>query len=391
MSRPTAVIVGAGVAGLSAAWWLNKIGWHTVVVERANHLRDGGYMMGLSGPGYETARQMGILPKLEASARVIHENVYRDRNGRELLRLRYRDFLGDLPFLALRRTDLVRALHEAAAVASDIRLGTEAISIENGDDKVVVTVSGGTRLEADLLIGADGLHSWVRQTRFGPDETFLQPLGYRFAAYDLDDVLDLGTDFLSFAEPGRLSEYYTLSDGRLAALHVWRSHATGPVDPDARWRLLRETYAGTHRDVMAMMASVGPQATPILDDLTLVDIPSWHDGRTVLIGDAAHCLSLVSGQGAGLAMASAQILSGELSNTDRRAALAAHDRRLRPAVIKLQQRSRKMASVFIPESTMGFHLRNVWFRYLPRRILGRYFLNAIQSEILAAQTLSEAR
>src|SRR5690606_28837768 len=101
MSGRQAIVIGAGVAGLAAAWWLHRIGWRVTVLERAAARRAAGYMTGVSGPGLEIARRMALIPKREAAACVVNENVYRDTRGRELLRLRYREFLKDLPYVAL--------------------------------------------------------------------------------------------------------------------------------------------------------------------------------------------------------------------------------------------------------------------------------------------------
>jgi 2-polyprenyl-6-methoxyphenol hydroxylase-like FAD-dependent oxidoreductase len=391
VTGPLAIIAGAGVAGMSAAWWLDKIGWRVIVVERARDLRDGGYMMGLSGPGLATARAMGLLPRLEAVARRIDENVYLDRNGRELLRLRFRDFLGELPFVALKRTDLVQAIRDALPSAVEIRLGTTVTDVADREGGVTARLSDGGEIAADLLVAADGFRSWHRQHRFGPDQQFFKPLGYRFATYELADTLVLGSDFLSYAEPGRLSEYYTLADGRLAALHVWRSRDVGAVAPERRWPVLNEALAGSNERVLRMAAAAQAEAMPVVDDLTLVEMPTWSSGRVVLLGDAAHCLTLISGQGAGISMASAQILAEELDRGPIDAGLAAHEQRLRPAIVQLQQRSRKMAAWFIPQGAFAFHMRNAVLRHMPRRWLGRYFLNSIRSEIVATQALTNAR
>ncbi len=123
MTRPLAVIVGAGVAGLAAAWWLDKAGWRSLVIERATELRQNGYMLGLSGLGFETVGRMGLIETLEAASYRIDENVYKDSKGRELLRLRYRDFIRDLPYLAIRRNDLVSALADSLPDTVEIRFG----------------------------------------------------------------------------------------------------------------------------------------------------------------------------------------------------------------------------------------------------------------------------
>ncbi|MCC7250312.1 FAD-dependent oxidoreductase [Hyphomicrobium sp.] len=383
-----ALIVGAGVAGLSAAWWLKKAGWQPVLIERAHDLRDAGYMLGLSGPGLEIAKRMGLEPTLQAAACSVNENVYRDRKGRELLRLRYREFLKDLPYIALRRTDLVQALRDALPDDVEIRFGAVVESIDDRGDAVAVRLADGTALTGDLLIGADGLRSWVRRTCFGPDEQYFKELGYRFATYDLEDVLKLGSDFLSYTEPGHIVEYYTLHDGRLAALHVWRTDETAIVTSGGRWPMLHDISRNTHESVRRMLdvAARGPE--PLVDNLTLVDMPSWSKGRVVLLGDAAHCLTLISGQGAGMSIASASILAQELAERPLVEALARHEQRLRPSIAKLQERSRKMGALFIPATPFSFRLRNFILRHMPRAWLARYFLSAVQSEILASQDVA---
>lgn len=383
MKQKTALIIGAGVAGLSAAWWLKKAGWRSVVIERAPDLRTAGHMLGLSGPGLEVAKRMGIEPQLQANACVINENIYRDRKGRELLRMRYGEFLKDLPYIALRRTDLVQALRDALGDDADIRFSAVAEKIVDSGDHVTVHLADGTHLSGDLLVGADGLRSWVRREVFGPDERFFKELGYRFATYDLEDTLNLGIDFLSYTEPGHIVEYYTLRDGRIAALHAWTTSETGIVPDEARWPMLRHVARNGHPQVHEIIGAAQQGQLPLIDNLTLVDMPIWSKGRVILLGDAAHCLTLISGQGAGMSIASAAMLAEELGGKPIDEALRRHEERLRPAILKLQERSRKMGALFVPASPLSFHLRNFALRHMPRAWLGQYFINAIRSEILA--------
>jgi 2-polyprenyl-6-methoxyphenol hydroxylase-like FAD-dependent oxidoreductase len=382
--------MGAGVAGLSCAWWLAGAGWRVIVAERAQHLRDGGYMMGLSGPGLYTARRMGLVPALRAVEREIGENVYRDRQGRELMRIRYRELLKEIEWITLKRTDLVRVLHEAIIDRCELRLGVTLSACRNNEQGVEVTLSDGEALRADLLIGADGIHSELRERIFGADIEAgrLEQLGYRYAAYDVDDSIDLAHDFVSYAAVGQQVEYHGLGDGRLAALHVWRSAEHGPVAASQRRELLARIAARTHPEAARILASA-PVDTPIaLDDLAMIDMPRWHQGRIILMGDAAHSLSLISGQGAGMAMASAAILSQELQRHPIEQALRAHDTRLRPIIAQLQRRSRKLAPVYVPNSAWGFALRNGAMRALPRVLLKRYFLSGLKSEQEAAAALA---
>lgn len=380
-----AVILGAGVGGLAAAWWLGRAGWEVTVVERAPDLRADGYMIGLSGTGHHAVERMGLVERLRPLAREIGENVFRDRKGREILRLRYRELLAGLDWLTLARTDLVAVLREAVEGLASIRFGTTLQSLAQEGDRVQLTLADGTALEADLLIGADGARSALRRRLFGEDGTAAQPLGYRAAAFQVPDRLGIGEDFLSYAEPGRMAETYTLGEGRLATLYIWRSGETGFVPPEERRGVLRAAFAGAHPDALLWIEDLLPEEPVYLDALTMIDLPAWSQGRALLLGDAAHCLTLVSGQGAGMALTSARVLAEELERGDDvPAALARHEARLRPAIRRLQEHSRKTASWFIPATPLAFHLRNAVMRWTPRRLLGRRFLKAIRSEQLLA-------
>ncbi|WP_244193896.1 FAD-dependent monooxygenase [Bordetella genomosp. 12] len=382
---PLAVIAGAGVAGLSQAWWLTRAGWRVVLAERAAHLRDGGYMMGLSGPGLHTARSMGLVPALRAVEHDIGENVYRDRAGREIMRIRYRDLLEQLDWITLRRSDLVRVLHEATRDHCDLRLSCTVAQWQDDGNQVAVTLSDGSQWQADLLIGADGVHSTLRAGAF---DARYEALGYRYAAYDVADSLGLSPDFVSYAAVGQQVEYHGLGQERLAVLHVWRSAESGLVPASQRRALLQELAGHTHPQVRRVLDSLPADAPIVMDDLAMIDMPSWHRGRVLLAGDAAHSLSLISGQGAGMAMASAAVLAQELQRQPVAGALQAHDARLRPIIVQLQARSRKLAPMYVPAAPWSFRLRNTAMRYLPKLVLKRYFLSGLKSEAEAARALA---
>ncbi len=383
MPPPSALIVGGGVAGLSAAWWLAQIGWQATIIERAPDLRADGYILGLSGPGYEVARRMGILPALKGHDRHINENVFLGRDGRELLRLRYHEFLRNLEWVTLSRTALLDVLHGAVRGRAEILYGTTLAAHEDRGGRVDVTLSSGEQRSVDLLIGADGVHSSLRRQLFGGGPVTV-PFGYRVAAFQLPDTLGLGRDFLSYAEPGRLAEFYTLAEGRLATLYIWRSSDSGFVPPEQRRRVLRDAFASAHPDARRWIDLL-PEGEPLFfDSMAMIDLPAWSKGRVLLLGDAAHCLTLVAGQGAGIAMTSACLLAEELAANPVERALANHERRLRPSVSALQERSRRMAAWFIPDTPFAFAVRNKMLRWMPRRILGWYLNRSVRSEILAA-------
>lgn len=399
-NAPSALIAGAGIAGLAAAWWLHHIGWRVHVVERASHLRDGGHMMGLSGPGLGTARRMGLVPDLKAVAYPdMGTHTYRDRRGRDILSVDYRQLLAEMDWITLRRTQLVHVLHNAVRDYVQISMGTSVQGLQHdpAGGLLNVQLSDGSSCEADLLIAADGVHSSLRAQHMEPAADCLRPLGYRYAAYDIPESWPLAEDFVSYAEPGLQSEYYSLDAQRTAALHVWRSPVHGPVPPEERQALLAQVTAHSHTVVQSGLAAVEADTELVIDDLALVVLPSWHRGRILLMGDAAHSLSLISGQGAGMALASAGVLAQELKRStgmgqapkaeQLEQALAAHRRRLHPTIERLQLRSRKIAPAFVPATPVSFYLRNLALRWMPGSLMRRVFLSGLKSEAQAMAAL----
>jgi 2-polyprenyl-6-methoxyphenol hydroxylase-like FAD-dependent oxidoreductase len=166
-------------------------------------------------------------------------------------------------------------------------------------------------------------------------------------------------------------------------MHVWRDDRDGLETSSDKEAVLGRVSALSHPQVRSLRAQAEQARDPIvIDSLAMVDLPQWSKGRIALLGDAVHCLTLVSGQGAGMAIASAEMLVQALmKHANPLAALASHEVRLRPIIARLQARSHKMAAVFIPQSAFAFWVRNVIMRHAPKSWLGRYFSKSIRSEI----------
>lgn len=129
--------------------------------------------------------------------------------------------------------------------------------------------------------------------------------------------------------------------------------------------------------------------TPIvMDDLALVELPCCHRGRILLAGDAAHSLSLISSDRARAWHWLGLRARAGIGQAATEQALAAYERRLRPVIDSLRQRSRKLAPVYVPASAC-FGLRNTALRLLPRLIMKRHFLSGLKSEMKRLPRLAD--
>lgn len=146
------------------------LGVEVIVLERAPGPRERGYMIDFYGPGYDAIKAMGLLPQIEDVAYRVTEASFVDEQGRRRVGVSLDSFAVG-PLLSITRPDLERVLREQLRV--DIQFGVSPVAVTETHDSVRVTLDNGTELEADLLVGADGIHSTVRRLVFGDESRFL--------------------------------------------------------------------------------------------------------------------------------------------------------------------------------------------------------------------------
>lgn len=360
------VVSGAGIAGLTLARRLGAAGHTVVVAERAPGPRPEGYMIDFFGPGYDVAEHLGLLPRVHELGYRFTEAGYHDETGRRRAGLNFERFAQTLDgrMTSIMRPDVERILREALPPPVELRYDAAVRAVDNRADGVSVALADGSTVEADLLVGADGIHSTVRRLVFG--EGHVRHLGFHTAAFTFTDpevhALVEGR-FCLTDTVGRQVGCYGLRDGRVAAFTVHRTDdPTLPGDPQAA---VREAYAGMGWIVPRVLSHCPPQL--YYDQVAQVVLPRWHRDRVVLVGDACGAVSLLAGQGASLGMGGAFVLADHLDDP------AAYERLWRPVVEDKQQVARNGARWFLPATTARLRARRVAMRlarlpWIDRRI-----------------------
>ncbi|MFX4273734.1 FAD-dependent monooxygenase [Propionibacteriaceae bacterium Y1685] len=359
-----ALVVGAGISGLAAAIGLHQQGWQVIMVERSPGPRRQGYMIDFFGPGYDAAEEMGLLPAILDVGHRIAALAYLDENGRRRAGMDFSQFarLFDGRLTSVMRPDLEAALTEALPAEVELRYGTSIDTLVPGDDHepAQVLLTDGTELELDVVIGADGLHSTVRDLVWGGDR--LVPLGFHTAAFIVPDAPQLqakvGNRFCLTDTVGREVGCYPIADG-VAVFTVHRSTDRElPADPVAT---LHDTYAGLGWIVPELLERCPAKEEIYYDLVAQSDVDQWHRGRVVLIGDACHAVSLLAGQGASLGLAGAHRLAlalGGVSAPDQiTEALAAYEAQWRPRTRETQLQARKGVTWFLPAHAWQLRIR----------------------------------
>lgn len=382
-------ISGAGVAGPALAYWLRRTGHEPTLIERAPQFRTGGYAIDFWGVGYRVAQRMGLEADIRNAGYQFRSlrSVGPDGQTRSSLSVdRFRRATnGKLTTLA--RGDL------AAIIYSTIEHDVEAIfddtitAICQHTDRVSVNFEQAKSRDFDLVVGADGLHSTVRRLAFGPNLRAERYLGCFVAAcvvegYRPRDELV----YVTYIRPGRSVARFALRGDRTLFLFVFRSSkGDDPGEIDARKSLLWREFADAGWECKPMLAAVDEADDLYFDVVSQVRLNRWNQDRVALIGDAAGCVSLLAGEGTGLAITGAYVLAGELlrAGDNHRRAFQAYERLMRPLVESKQSSAEKLIGVFVPRTALGIRLgqwvmRAMNFAPLGDRMVGRTLRDDIE-------------
>ncbi len=318
MTQPTVLISGAGIAGPSLAFWLTRNGFRVIVVEIAPDIRPGGQTVDLRGAGGDVVERMGLIDAMREKALEQRGAAWVKSDGTRRAEMPVTAFDGNglVSKLEILRGDLVDVLYRATKDDVEYRFSASISDVNADDDGVEVTLADGSRVRADLLVGADGPHSAVRRLVFGPEEQFVKPIGGYNAWFSAPDRVGLDGWFLLYQAPGGLNASMRPShDPSIAKAGL--TFQSEPIsynrhDLDEQRRILRERFAGAGWECDALLAAAEVADDFYFDSLAQVHMPSWSSGRVTLVGDAGYCASPLSGMGTSLALVGAYILAGEL-------------------------------------------------------------------------------
>jgi 2-polyprenyl-6-methoxyphenol hydroxylase-like FAD-dependent oxidoreductase len=363
----TVLISGAGIAGPTFAYWLDKAGLKPTLVEAAPSLRTGGYVIDFWGLGYDIAEWMGIAGDLDHVGYHMREMRIVDANGQRIAGFGanvFRELAGGR-FVTARRSDLARLLFEKALPATETIFGDEISGLAQDRAGVDVTFARSQSRRFDLVIGADGLHSRVRSIVFGPQNRFEKSLGYTVAAFEAQGYRPRDEDvYVIHNKPSCMLARFALHNDRTLFLFVFVSRpGDSPPAHDftAQKAMLRSRYSEAGWESLPILHELDRADDLYFDRVSQIHMPTWSSGRIALVGDAAFCASLMAGQGSALAMTAAYVLAGELARAGKshEEAFQRYERLLRPYIETKQKGARNFSSAFAPKTAFGLHFRNL--------------------------------
>lgn len=314
------LIIGGGVAGLALALFLKKAGITCTIYEAYAYKGEAGGGLNIAPNGMNVLAALGLADELAARGAITLEHCFRSENGKVLARIPYGDVAKyGQPGVSMSRATLYEVLtNEINQSGIEIKYNKRLLSIEEYPTGVKANFEDGDSDSGDILIGADGIRSKTRShiLPHGPEPGFVGVIGVG-GFVKLERVPELTRQDLSslnytFGAKGFFG--YCAADQGYA---MWWSnlHAERPMSEaalrdtsmDKLQQEMLDIYQDFHGPAAALITNTERPLRQNISDIQ--SLPTWHKGRVLLIGDAAHAVSPNAGQGASMALEDAMYLA----------------------------------------------------------------------------------
>lgn len=368
------LIVGGGIAGATLAAFLQKNKkFEITLIDQAPKFGTIGFAVALWGNGRQILEKLGLRKLLiEKSGYEVPWAVMENTHDK-VMKSFYFDIFKDFGrTLILSRSDLHGSL-VGLLNNVQIKLGTTVNNISNHSDGAEVVLSDGTKSSFDLVVGADGIHSKVRELVFGSN--FVKYDGWRVWAFWIPPQRAHPAGAMDIVGDGKFYMVYPLFDRAVGMFGVTmppksKTVNVSPIDD------LHKAFLGFSASVhSAIDAITDPKI--FNDDINHVQMKDWYKGRVILVGDAQHATSPIMGMGSSMALEDAFVLATELKNANKNSindALARFAKRRGPRLRRFKKAAKRMDNWFLARGWFSF-FRDIITPWIPKS----YFINPIKN------------
>ena len=366
--KPRVLVSGASFAGLSTAYWMNRLGYTVTVVEIAKTLKMGGTPVNIEGDTIDIVRRMGLLERIQSSSLPVRPVEFVDADGACL------GFMSALagttapsaPEYEIERDELLHMHFQEVKNDVEFIFGDSIARLEEYGDQVSVTFKSGKQRAFSLVFGCDGNHSAVRRMCFGEESAYCVFLQNYFSITIVDKLLIEENNSQIYNVPGKtvmLSAY----NGKTDIAFCFFSEEEIPYDyrdQEKQRHMIREHFEGEGWRTRELLEEVSRFRDFYFDKLCQIRMPSWTKGRVALVGDAAYCASPAAGMGGSLAIVGATALADAFQKypDNFEAAFQEYNDSLRPFIEKVQADAIEFGlETFAPKSEEAIRARNARF------------------------------
>ena len=362
-----ALISGASIAGLSTAWWMNKLGYRVTVVEMANQPRTAGAAIDIRGETVNVVKRMGIYDQLKADR--LHVEMIEFKNAEDVTEgsISMNDETGGIPEdhddIEIERDKFIPILFEGLKNDVEFIFNDSITALNETVDDVKASFRNGPERSFELVLGCDGLHSVVRKIWFGHETEYSHFLKAYFSITIANKLLIKQKLMQMHNVPDKaitLNAYNNKTD----IIFCFFSEEQIPYDYRdiaQQKNIILEQFAGEGWRTEELLEEVNRSENFYFDKFCQIKMPSWTKGRVALVGDAGYSASPAAGMGASLSISGAAALADALEKHDGNFELAfrAYNKDLRPFIEEVQATAElNITQNFIPRTEEAIQKRN---------------------------------
>jgi 2-polyprenyl-6-methoxyphenol hydroxylase-like FAD-dependent oxidoreductase len=297
------IIVGAGIGGLTLANLLQNDNHELIIVEKARLIEPVGYAVGVWKNGTDVLNKLGLLQEFKNNSFIAQFQKTYTPSGKLLRTTCFSNLnkkFGDA-IRFIHRADLYKILYNNLKTNKyKIHLNSTVSQLSQKDNIVYVTLSNGEMLQADFLIGADGVNSSIRQLIF-PNEDCIKKHEVIFSTFTVNNCLSeplMGTE--EIIGKGTFIGIYPYSENKYGIYASLKHSLDEPIKNDIT--KIKENFKNFGEKVDAIFNSVNENTSVFSDYIREISLAKWYHEKVILIGDAAHALLPTTGQGLSAAM-----------------------------------------------------------------------------------------
>ena len=350
----TVAVAGAGIGGLTAALALVQKGFDVLMFEKATSLGEVGAGLQMSPNAMHILQDLGVAESLQTLAfKPKHACIRHYQTGEYYLKQALAEDAEQrygAPYLHIHRADLHRELTLACEQQGvKIHLGTSVLGFKDSALGVDLMLESGALIHADVVIGADGIHSKIREQLLGKERpTFMKQIAWR-GLVPVDQVkhLNIQPDASVWVGPDKHVVTYFVKGGTLVNFVA--------VEEKEEWHAESWTEKGNTADLIRRFSGWHPEVTGLLEKVdssflwalnSRPSLPTWRGENVVLLGDACHPMLPFMAQGAAMAIEDAYVLAKQLGEHDVPTALLNYEAIRKPRATKIQQMSAANAGLY---------------------------------------------
>lgn len=313
-----AVIIGAGIAGLTSGIALKRAGYEVVVYDRARELRPAGAGISLWSNGVKVMNWLGLGEEIAKIGGTMNRMEYRDETGKVLNHIDLKPLIaevGQRPY-PVSRSELQAMLLQMLG-EEHVTLQMKCVGVQEDEDSVTAIFEDGTTVTGDVLIGADGIHSVTRNYVTGtkPEPRYAGYVNWNGLVEASPDLCD-DDNWVIYVGQGKRASMMPVADNRFYFFFGSPMEKGTVVEPAERQKELAAIFEGWAQPVQNLIAKINPLETNRLEIHDLTPIDNLVRGRVALVGDSGHATTPTLGQGACQAMEDVEMLCRYLITTN---------------------------------------------------------------------------